>query len=37
MSEKSSKDETDYFMKVATNVMFTQISAKAGVEKLDKK
>ena len=32
MMEKESKYETDSFMKVETNVMFTQMSPKAGIK-----
>ena len=32
MREKESKYETYYFMKVATNVMFTHMYAKAGIK-----
>ena len=33
MREQCSKDETDSFIKVSANVMFTQMSAKAGINK----
>ena len=34
---QESKHETALFMKVGTNVIFTQMSAKSGIKKLDKK
>ena len=37
MREKESKYETDSFMKVATDVIFTQISEKAGIKKFGEK
>ena len=38
MREQESKDETDSFMKVATEVVFTQISEKVDIKKfLEKK
>ena len=37
MREQESKYETDSFMKVATNVMFTQMSEKAGIKKFGEK
>ena len=37
MREQESKDETDSFMKIATNVMFTKMYAKAGIKKFVEK
>ena len=37
MREQESKYETDSFMKVATNVMFTYMSEKAGIKKFGEK
>ena len=37
MREKESKYETDSFMKVATDVIFTQIYEKAGINKFGEK
>ena len=37
MREQESKDETDSFMKIATNIMFTQMSAKEGIKKFGEK
>ena len=33
MRKQESKDDTESFMKVAKNVMFKQMSAKAGIKK----
>ena len=37
MREQESKDETDSFMKIAKNIMFTQMSAKVGINKFEEK
>ena len=37
MREQESKDEIESFMKIATNVMFTKISSKAGIKKFGDK
>ena len=37
IEEQESKDEIDYFMKVAKNVMFTHMSAKTGIKKVGEK
>ena len=37
MREQKSKDDTDSLMKVATDVMFTQMSEKAGINKFGEK
>ena len=37
MKEQGSKDETDSFMKIATNATFTKISAKADTKKFGEK
>ena len=37
MREQYSKDEIDSFMKVATNVIFLQISEKLGIKKFGEK
>ena len=37
MRGQESKYETDSFMRVATDVMFTQISAKEGIQKFGEK
>ena len=37
MREQESKDEIESFMKIAKNVMFTRISAKAGIKKFGEK
>ena len=37
MRKQESKDETDLFIKVETNIMFTQMYAKAGIKKIGEK
>ena len=37
MREKESKYEADSLKKIATNIMFTQMSEKSGVEKFGEK
>ena len=37
MQEQDSKDDTDSYMKVATDIIFTQMSEKAGIKKSGEK
>ena len=37
MREKASKDETYSFIKIATNIMFTQMSENTGIKKFGEK